>query len=122
MLAATLQACVGPAAGIELHAFIQHLDQLPDIDAILRGDDIPPPKAIDMQYAVASALVSRGVRAKNDSQAKLIYGRIIDYASRFQQREMGVMIVHDLARAVGREVYAVPEFNRWAKDIAAVLL
>ncbi len=122
LLSATLQACVGPAAGIELYAFIQHLDQLPDIDAILRGDEVPLPKAIDMQYAVASALVSRGVRAKGDAQAKLIYGRIIEYASRFQQREMGVMIVHDLARTVGRDVYAVPEFNRWAKDIAAVLL
>ena len=122
MLSATLQACVGPAAGIELHAFIQHLDQLPDIDAILRGDDVALPKAIDVQYAVASALVSRGVRAKSDPQAKQIYGRVIDYAARFQQREMGVMIVHDLARAVGRDVYAVPEFNRWAKDIAAVLL
>ncbi len=122
MLSATLQACVGPAAGIELHAFIQHLDQLPDIDAILRGEEVPLPKAIDMQYAVASALVSRGIRAQGDAQATQIYGRIIDYAARFQQREMGVMIVHDLARAVGRDVYAVPEFNRWAKDIAAVLL
>lgn len=122
LLSATLQACVGPAAGIELHAFIQHLDQLPDIDAIIRGEEVPLPKAIDMQYAVASALVSRGVRAKSDPQAKQIYGRVIDYAARFTQREMGVMIVHDLARAVGRDVYAVPEFNRWAKDIAAVLL
>ncbi len=122
LLSATLQACVGPAAGIELYAFIQHLDQLPDIDAILRGEDVPLPTAVDMQYAVASALVSRGMRAKYDTQAKQIYGRVIDYASRFQQREMGVMIVHDLARAVGRDVYAVPEFNRWAKDIAAVLL
>ena len=122
ILSATLQACVGPAAGIELHAFMQHLEQLPDIDAILRGDDVPLPAAIDMQYAVASALVSRGVRAKGDPQAKLIYGRVIDYASRFQQREIGVMIVHDLARAVGRDVYAVPEFNHWAKDIAAILL
>ena len=122
LLSATLQACVGPAAGIELYAFIQHLDQLPDIDAILRGEEVPLPKAIDMQYAVASALVSRGVRAKGDPQAKLIYGRVIDYAARFAQREMGVMIVHDLARTVGRDVYAVPEFNRWAKDIAAVLL
>ena len=122
LLLATLQACVGPAAGIELHAFIQHLEQLPDIDAILRGDNLPVPKEIDVQYAVASALVSRGARAHGNPQAKEIYGRIIDYAARFPQREMGVMIVHDLARVVGRDVYAIPEFNRWAKDIAAVLL
>ena len=122
MLLATLQACVGPAAGIELHAFIQHLEQLPDIDAILRGEDIPVPKALDVQYAVASALVSRGARAKGNPRAQEIYGRVIDYAARFPQREMGVMIVHDLARAVGRDVYAVPQFTRWAKDIAAVLL
>ncbi len=44
MLVGALQACVGPAAGIELAAFVENLDQLPDLDAILRGEAVPMPK------------------------------------------------------------------------------
>lgn len=118
----SLQGCVGDAAGIELHAWLQHLHKMPDIDAILRGDDVAVPKEIDVLYAVASALVSRGVRTRDDPQSKVFLGRIIQYAGKFPQREMGVMVVHDLARVVGRDVYNVPEFARWAKDVAAILL
>jgi hypothetical protein len=40
LLLGTLQACVGSAAGIELKAFVDSLDQMPDLDAILRGEDV----------------------------------------------------------------------------------
>lgn len=64
LLLGSLQACVGPAAGIEVKAFIDNLEQMPDLDAIVRGEQIPAPKEIDLQYAVASALVGRAIRAK----------------------------------------------------------
>jgi hypothetical protein len=64
LLRGALQACVGEAAGIELQAFVDNLDNLPDIDAILRGEPVLVPKEIDLQYAVASALVGRALRAK----------------------------------------------------------
>jgi hypothetical protein len=44
LLLPTLQACVGPAAGLELHAFIENLDKMPDLDAILRGEPVPVPR------------------------------------------------------------------------------
>ena len=44
MLLGALQACVGPAAGLELKAFIDNLDNLPDIDAIVSGQAVPMPK------------------------------------------------------------------------------
>ncbi len=122
ILAGALQACVGPAAGIELHAFIQNLDKLPDIDAILRGDDTPVPEEIDLQYAVASALVGRAVKAKDNGEAGHVYGRILEYAGRFPQREMGVMLVSDMHRAVGQDLFAVPQFSDWAKAVADVVL
>jgi len=52
LLRGTLQTCVGPAASIELHAFVDNLDQMPDPDAILAGEEVPVPTEIDLQYAV----------------------------------------------------------------------
>ena len=122
ILAGALQACVGPAAGIELHAFLQNLNNLPDIDAILRGDEAQIPDEIDLQYAVASALVGRALEAKGNGNADRVYGRIIEYAGRFPQREMGVMLVSDMHRAVGQDLFAVPQFSNWAKAVADVVL
>lgn len=122
LLGPALQACVGPAAGIELAAFVENLDKLPDIDAIVCGDAAPVPHEIDLQYAVASALVARAVRAKGSPQAKKTYEHILAYAATFPQREIGVMLVSDMHRAVGQELFAVPQFSRWAKSVADVML
>ena len=122
LLLGTLQACVGPAAGIELKAFVDNLEHLPDIDAILRGDEVPVPGEIDLQYAVASALVGRARRAKANGQANEVYGRILEYAKRFPQREMGVMLVADMHRAIGEELFRVPQFSQWAQAVADVML
>ena len=122
LLLSALQACVGPAAGIELNAFISNLDQLPDIDAILRGDEVPVPEGIDLQYAVASALVGRAIRARDEGNGPDVYGKALDYAGRFSQKEMGIMLVSDLHRAVGQELFTIPEFSPWAQDVAKVML
>ena len=122
LLTGALQACVGNAAGIELRAFIESLDQMPDLDAIVNGEDIPAPKEIDLQYAVASALVGRAIRAKETDEAAKVHGNILAYASRFPQREMGVMMVSDMHRAIGEDIFAVPEFANWADKIADIML
>ena len=122
LLTGALQACVGNAAGIELRAFIESLDQMPDLDAIINGEDIPAPKEIDLQYAVATALVGRAIRAKETDEATKVHGNILAYASRFPQREMGVMMVSDMHRAIGEDIFAVPEFANWADKIADIML
>ncbi|MCB1877211.1 MAG: MoxR family ATPase [Chromatiales bacterium] len=121
LLTGSLQACVGPAAGIELNAFVENLDNLPDLDAILAGDEVPVPKAIDLQYAVAAALVGRAIRAKDTADAGIVHGRILSYAKRFRQKEMGVMLVNDMYRAVGESLFQVPEFSEWAQTVADVM-
>src|SRR5690606_30192725 len=63
MLLGALKACVGAAAGVELDAFLRNLDNLPDIDAIIEGRETAVPADLDLQYAVASALVGRALRA-----------------------------------------------------------
>ncbi len=122
LLTGTLQACVGPAAGIELAAFVENLDKLPDIDAIVRGEKVGVPKETDLQYAVAAALVGRAIRARSASKPAGIYGYILEYAGTFPQREMGVMLVSDMYRAIGQEIFAVPQFSRWANIVADVML
>jgi hypothetical protein len=117
-----LQSCVGPAAGIELNAFIANLDQMPDLDAIINGEDVPTPTEIDLQYAVASALVGRAIRARGTDEADKTYTNILKYASSFRQKEMGVMLVSDMHRAIGEDLFAVEEFANWADAIADIML
>jgi hypothetical protein len=122
LLLPTLQSCVGPAAGLELHAFIENLENMPDLDAILRGEPVAIPYEVDLQYAVASALVGRAVRAKGTADAKVIHGHILDYANRFPLREMGIMLVSDMHRAIGQSLFAVPQFASWANTVADLML
>ncbi|MBW9268062.1 MAG: MoxR family ATPase [Candidatus Thiodiazotropha sp. (ex. Lucinisca nassula)] len=122
LLQGALQACVGPAAGVELHAFVNSLDKMPDLDAILRGEEVSIPSEIDLQYAVASALVGRAIRANESSDGVEVHGRILEYAGRFPQREMGVMLVSDMHRAIGETLFSVPQFNDWAQAVSEVML
>lgn len=122
LLSGALQACVGQAAGIELHAFVQSLDKLPALDAILAGEKISPPKEIDLQYALASALVGRAIAAQDSENSPQITGRILDYAGTFRHKEMGVMLVSDMLRAIGDEIFSVPEFTAWAHSIGDIML
>jgi MoxR-like ATPase len=122
LLQGALQACVGPAAGIELHAFVNSLDQMPDLDAIIAGEEVPVPREIDLQYAVAAALVGRAIRAREEDHAEQVIGNILVYARRFPQREMGVMLVSDLHRAIGNELFEIPAFADWAKAISDLML
>ncbi len=122
MLLGALKACVGAAAGVELDAFLRNLDNLPDIDAIIDGRETAVPADLDLQYAVASALVGRALRAPEGGARNAAMGHILDYAGRFPQREMGVMLVSDLHQAVGADVFALPQFAHWASLVADVML
>jgi len=122
LLLGTLQACVGPAAGIELHAFVSSLDKMPDLDAIIQGEESVIPSEIDLQYAVAAALVGKAIRAQSEDNFETVVGNILEYASRFPQKEMGVMLVSDMHRAVGEALFAIPQFADWANLIADVML
>ncbi len=122
LLQGTLQACVGPAAGIELTAFVNSLDQMPDLDAIVAGEQVLVPREIDLQYAVAAALVGRAIRARAGDNWATVVGNILTYARRFPQREMGVMLVSDLHRAIGGALFEVPAFADWAQAVADVML
>jgi len=122
LLLGSLQACVGQAPGIELKAFIDNLENMPDLEAIVRGEKASVPKEIDLQYAVSTALVGHAIRAQNSGDAQEKFGHILDYARKMPQREMGVMLVSDMHRAIGQDLFSVPQFAQWANSIADVMI
>ena len=122
LLLDALQACVGPAAGVEFKAFLDHMDELPDIDAIARKESAQVPRGIDLQYGVAAALVRRAVQVRDLPHAAVVYGHILKYAKGFPQRELGVMLVTDLHRSIGKPLITVPEFSEWAAGITDLML
>ena len=117
-----LQACVGAAAGIEFKAFMDHIRDLPDIDAIARGDSHEVPGAIDLQYAVASSLVRRAARESGKPNGEAIVGNVLRYAKLFPQRELGIMLVSDLQRAIGAPLLDKPEFSEWASSVSDLIM
>ena len=110
-------ACVGEVAGVEVATFIEHLEDLPDLDAIVNGESVSIPDAIDLQYAICSALVGRAISVKDKDNAKQVWGNILNFARDFPQKELGVMLVSDMQRAIGEEIFAIPEFADWARKM-----
>ncbi len=122
LLTPALCACVGQAAGVELAAFLANLARMPDLDAIVEGHPVDAPQDINLQYAVASALASRAIRAGSHPDAQRQLGNILDFAGRFPVREMGVMLVADMHRNIGQQLFALPQFAHWASLIADIVL
>ncbi len=114
-------ACVGEVAGIEVATFIEHLADLPDLDAIINGESVSIPDAIDLQYAICSALVGRAISVKGADNAQQVWGNILNFARDFPQKELGVMLVSDMQRAIGEDIFAVAEFANWASKISDVM-
>ena len=106
-------ACVGEVAGVEITTFVEHMADLPDLDAIINGESVSIPKELDLQYAICAALAGRAIAAKEGGNAQQIWGNILNFARDFPQRELGVMLVSDMQRAIGSEIFTIPEFANW---------
>ncbi len=120
LLGEALKACVGPAAGLACRAFLNHIDSLPDIAAIAEGREQNVPRGIEMQYAVAAALVRHIARLPVETQQHGVT-HALTYARRFPQRELGLMLVIDLQRNVTTPLYDIPAFAEWATEVSDLL-
>jgi hypothetical protein len=69
---------------------------------------------------VASALARHIGRLPTALQARAA-GYALDYARRFPQREIGVMLVMDLQRLLGRPLYELQAFAAWAGDVSDLI-
>jgi hypothetical protein len=114
-------ACVGEVAGVEIATFVEHMADLPNLDAIIQGEKVSIPKELDLQYAICAALAGRAIAAKNEANAQQIWGNILNFAKDFPQPELGVMLVSDMQRGVGGDIFSIPEFTHWAGKMAKTL-
>jgi hypothetical protein len=96
------------------------VDRIPDVAAIADGRLTEVPYGVELQCAVAAALVRHVARLAGAAQERGIANSLA-YARRFPQRELGVMLVTDLARSIPRPLYGVPEFADWAQEVADLL-
>ena len=119
VLTQALSGCVGEAIAIELMSFIKNLEHMPNLDDIINGKDVVIPDSVDLQYAICTALVGRAIGTKGDKS--LVIGNILNFAKDFKQQELGVMLVSDMVRAVGDEVFEVAEFTDWAEKVSEVI-
>jgi hypothetical protein len=122
LLLEALQACVGPACGVEFMAFLDQMHEMPDVDAIARGESLDMPGRLDIQYGVATALVRKAQRLAAADDAQAAMRNILRYAREFPQQELGVMLVTDMHRTIGQPLYALPEFRDWAQSVSDLLL
>jgi hypothetical protein len=115
-----LKSCVGAAAGLAASAYLEHLGALPDPAEIAAGRVTDVPRGVELQYALAAAVVRHVARLEGAEQMRAASG-VLGYARRFPQRELGVMLVTDLQRVVGRPLYDVPAFAEWADSVSDLL-
>lgn len=120
LLAESLAACVGPAAGLALRAYLDHVRELPDPAAIVAGRVDAAPAAVELQIAIATSLARHVVRLERPAQDAALE-RVLGYARKLPAREIGVMLVADVARGVGRPLYEVAAFADWAEEVSPLL-
>jgi hypothetical protein len=100
-----LGGCIGVAAAGELLAFLQMIEQLPSIDAIiLDPDGTMTPKEPALLYAVSSALARRCAGPE--------IGRVMRYLARLP-KEFEVAAIRDAARLHGSKATNTADFIRW---------
>ena len=89
---------VGETAAIEFCTFVSLSDQVPDLEAIVRGDDVEIPDNVGILYATIVALVTV-IREASDLKLVEYFENALDYVSRFQTPEYSIFFVRSLVGA-----------------------
>jgi hypothetical protein len=115
-----LAAAVGAPAALSFLSWLRHVDHLPDPRDVLAGRCERVPESIDLQYALAGALVQHLLRMPEEEQDAAL-AALLGVARRFPAREIGLMMVSDLTRSLNRPLFMLPRFKEWAAELGAVL-
>lgn len=110
MLQEVASGTIGEAEAVKFMAFHKLRDELPDTDAILRGEEVPLPRKTEVLYIMVTAIV-RAARAQHvEALAKLLV-RLAE-AKNAEGLHVGVEISAYLLKeclqgACSKEVYAI---------------
>lgn len=110
-----ISGAVGSDAAVDFLGFVQVMDKLPDIEAILRGESNEVSEELSILYALSSALVSRLLRAPSDEAVS----NVLRYSLHLKN-EFAVMIVQDLQRQ-GVAMEHLDAFGEWVEAYAYLL-
>jgi len=98
-----IKGCVGEGVAIELRAYMDTWAKLPDLDKIMKGENIIP-DAIDIMYATVMGLISRAKKPEH-------YNRLIDYALELQ-REFSVYLLKLLFAKDKQKLISSPNWKK----------
>jgi hypothetical protein len=110
-----ISGAVGEAAAVDFLGFCQVMDKLPDVDAILRGEEAEVSEDLSTLYALASALVTRILGTPSDDAVS----NVLHYSLKLKN-EFAVMIVQDLQRQ-GVLMEHLDAFGEWVEAYAYLL-
>lgn len=110
-----ISGAIGYDNGVDFLGFLKVMDQLPDVDAILRGEEMGVSEDISTLYALSSALVSRVLAHPSDEAIS----NLLRYTLGLKN-EFAVLILQDL-QAQGVKMEHLDAFGEWVEAYAYLL-
>jgi len=115
LLLDTLGGAVGRDVAVSFLSFIQVMDRLPDIEAILEGKSFVYSDEVDVLYALSSGIVSHYLQNPSKSSLENLLRYTLELKGEF-----AVMITQDLQRE-GITMEESVAFKEWVKNFSYLL-
>lgn len=115
LLLEAISGAVGEESAVDFLGFSKIMEYLPDIDAILRGDEVDAPSELSTLYALSNVLVSR-ILSDHSEEA---LSNVLRYTLKLKN-EFAVLIVQDLQRQ-GVVMEHLDAFGEWVEAYAYLL-
>lgn len=115
LLLEAISGAVGEDAAVDFLGYCKIMDHLPDIDAILRGEECEAPTELSTLYALSNILVSRMLSTPDEGALS----HLLRYTLKLKN-EFAVMIVQDLQRQ-GVAMEHLEAFGEWVEAYAYLL-
>lgn len=115
LLLEAVAGAVGEDAAVDFLGFCKIMDHLPDVDAILRGEECEAPNELSTLYALSNVLVSRLLQTPNEE----VLSHVLRYTLKLKN-EFAVLIVQDLQRQ-GVAMEHLDAFGEWVEAYAYLL-
>lgn len=115
LLLEAISGAVGEDAAVDFLGYCKIMDHLPDIDAILHGEECEAPTELSTLYALSNILVSRMLSAPDEGALS----HLLRYTLKLKN-EFAVMIVQDLQRQ-GVAMEHLEAFGEWVEAYAYLL-
>lgn len=103
---------IGYAAGVEFLSYVEVYKELPDVEAILRGESIDVPKNPSILYALCATLLERFER--EHAEALFAFSKSLPV-------EFAVMLIKDIF-VKDDSIAELPAFDEWVEQYGAIIV